>query len=106
MRTSPESPRTEVGVSVRFGARCQTPRANQSPNPYGTTLVSTSGLTSAEVVWVFSPSSSPELVAAFKSDNPKARNCHVTFVTTYGVKRNKHSGIVQSEVTLDDLFRA
>ena len=45
-------------------------------------------------------------VATFKSDNPKARNCHVTFVTTYGVKRNKHSGIVQSEVTLDDLFRA
>ena len=44
-------------------------------------------------------------VATFKSDNPKARNCHVTFVTTYGVKRNKHSGIVQSEVTLDDLFR-
>ena len=45
-------------------------------------------------------------VATFKFDNPKTRNCHVTFVTTYGVKRNKHSGIVQSEVTLDDLFRA
>lgn len=29
---------------------------------------------------------------------------HLTYVTTYGLKRNKHSGIVQSEVTLDDLF--
>jgi len=44
-------------------------------------------------------------VATFQEDNPTARNCHVTMVTTYGVKPNKHSGIVQSEVTLDDLFR-
>lgn len=29
---------------------------------------------------------------------------HLTFVTTYGVKYNAYSGIVQSEVTLDDLF--
>ena len=29
--------------------------------------------------------------------------CH-TFITTYGVARNLHSGIVQSEVTMDDLF--
>ena len=28
-----------------------------------------------------------------------------TFITTYGVARNIHSGIVQSEVTMDDLFR-
>lgn len=28
-----------------------------------------------------------------------------TFITTYGVVRNNHSGIVQSEVTMDDLFR-
>lgn len=27
-----------------------------------------------------------------------------TFITTYGVARNLHSGIVQSEVTMDDLF--
>lgn len=31
---------------------------------------------------------------------------HLTYVTTYGLKRNKHSGIVQSEVRLDDLFRS
>ena len=29
---------------------------------------------------------------------------HQTFVTTYGVKQNMYSGIVQSEVLLDDLF--
>jgi len=29
---------------------------------------------------------------------------HLTFITTYGVKRNTHSNIVQSEVQLDDLF--
>lgn len=28
-----------------------------------------------------------------------------TFVTTYGVKRNQHSGLVDSEVTMDDLFQ-
>jgi hypothetical protein len=28
-----------------------------------------------------------------------------TFITTYGVARNIHSGIVQSEVTMDDLFK-
>ena len=27
-----------------------------------------------------------------------------TFITTYGVKRNMHSGLVNSEVKLDDLF--
>ena len=30
---------------------------------------------------------------------------HLTLVTTQGVVRNAHSGVVQSEVTLDDLFR-
>ena len=29
----------------------------------------------------------------------------LTMVTSAGLLRNKHSGIVQSEVTLDDLFR-
>lgn len=30
---------------------------------------------------------------------------HLTMVTTYGVRQNSHSGIVQSEVVLDDLFK-
>ena len=29
---------------------------------------------------------------------------HLTFVTTYGVKRNAYSNMVQSEINLDDLF--
>ena len=31
---------------------------------------------------------------------------HLTLVTAVGLLRNSHSGIVKSEVTLDDLFRA
>ncbi len=40
----------------------------------------------------------------FKSATGTRKAVHLTYVTTYGLKRNKHSGIVQSEVTLDDLF--
>lgn len=29
---------------------------------------------------------------------------HLTFITTYGLSRNTHSGNVQTEVTMDDLF--
>ena len=47
-----------------------------------------------------------EKVGAFKRETGTRDNCHLTFVTTYGLCRNSHCGIVQSEVTLDDLFRA
>ena len=30
---------------------------------------------------------------------------HLTMVTTYGVAYGKHSGIVQKEVVMDDLFK-
>ncbi len=45
-----------------------------------------------------------ERIALFKhvSKTKKAINC--TFVTTYGIKSNSHSGIVNSEVTMEDLF--
>ena len=29
---------------------------------------------------------------------------HLTMITTYGIAHGKHSGIVQKEVTMDDLF--
>ena len=29
---------------------------------------------------------------------------HLTMVTTYGVKRNEHSSIIQNQVTMNDLF--
>ena len=41
----------------------------------------------------------------FKTLTGTKKAVHLTYVTTYGLKRNRHSGIVQSEVTLDDLFR-
>ena len=46
-----------------------------------------------------------EKVGAFKRETGTRDNCHLTFVTTYGLRRNSHCGMVQSEVTLDDLFR-
>ena len=45
-------------------------------------------------------------VEAFRRYTHTTSACHLTFVTTYGVKRNRHSGIIQSQVTLDDLFQA
>ena len=47
-----------------------------------------------------------ERISFFKhvTKTKKAVNC--TFVTTYGIKQNSHSAIVNNEVTMDDLFRA
>ena len=45
-----------------------------------------------------------EKIGAFKRETGTRDNCHLTFVTTYGLRRNPHSSMVQSEVTLDDLF--
>ena len=42
----------------------------------------------------------------FKETTGTRKAVHLTYVTTYGLKRNKHFGIVQSEVTLEDLFRS
>jgi hypothetical protein len=41
---------------------------------------------------------------AFGNETGAAATTHLTFVTTYGVKRNAYSNMVQSEVLLDDLF--
>lgn len=40
----------------------------------------------------------------FRRESKTKKALHLTFVTTYGVKRNMYSGLVQSEVILDDLF--
>ena len=42
-----------------------------------------------------------KLRESLKDDN---KSIHLTFVTSRGVKQNMYSGIVQNEVTLDDLF--
>ena len=39
-----------------------------------------------------------------KSQKQKKALQH-TFITTYGLKQNKYSGMIQSEVTMDDLFQ-
>jgi len=43
-------------------------------------------------------------VEAFRRETGTKGGIHLTFVTPYGVKRNKYWNLVQSEVTLDDLF--
>lgn len=43
-------------------------------------------------------------MALLRESMKKTQTLQLTFVTTFGVKKNMYSGIVQSEVTLDDLF--
>jgi hypothetical protein len=43
-------------------------------------------------------------VATFEKEAKAKKATHITMITTYGIKQNKYSGMVQSEVTLDDLF--
>lgn len=40
----------------------------------------------------------------FKEESSTRKSIHLTLVTTFGIKRNTHSGIVQSEIKMDDLF--
>lgn len=42
---------------------------------------------------------------AFVQETKTRKSIHLTMVTTYGVKRNEYSGIIQSEVMIDDLFK-
>ena len=44
-------------------------------------------------------------MAIFKADTKTSKSLVTTMVTTYGVLRGIHSGIAQSEVVMDDLFR-
>ncbi|MDR1512000.1 MAG: ATP-binding protein [Propionibacteriaceae bacterium] len=43
--------------------------------------------------------------AAFVAETGTKRAVHITLVTPFGLIRNSHSGIAQSQVTADDLFR-
>lgn len=44
-------------------------------------------------------------ITTFKRESSIGKSVHLTFVTAHGLKRNAYSGLAQSEVTLDDLFR-
>lgn len=45
-----------------------------------------------------------EKVGAFREITKCRESVFVTMITTYGVARNQHSYLIQSQVTLDDLF--
>ena len=44
-------------------------------------------------------------ISLFKEETETRSSVHLTMVTVDGVRRNEYAGVVQSEVTLDDLFR-
>ena len=44
-------------------------------------------------------------ISLFKEETETKSSVHLTMVTVDGIRRNEHSFVVQSEVTLDDLFR-
>jgi len=43
-------------------------------------------------------------ISAFRQATQTRDALHITMITTYGVKPNSHSSIVQTQVTMDDLF--
>jgi hypothetical protein len=43
-------------------------------------------------------------IESLRSHLSPRQTIHLTMVTTYGIAVGKHSGIVQSQVTMDDLF--
>jgi len=45
-----------------------------------------------------------ERMSIFQAETKTRNSTRVTMITTYGVLQNKHSGIVDDEVTLEDLF--
>ena len=43
--------------------------------------------------------------AAFKEETKTHKTVHLTMIATYSVKRNQYLGNIQSEVTVNDLFK-
>jgi len=43
-------------------------------------------------------------IEIFRNETKTKKALHLTMITTYGVKPGKYSGIVQSEVSMDELF--
>jgi len=44
-------------------------------------------------------------IAVFEAETSSKKAVHLTMMTTYGIVKNTHSGIIHSEVTLDALFQ-
>ncbi|MDR2425444.1 MAG: AAA family ATPase [Prevotellaceae bacterium] len=45
-----------------------------------------------------------EKIEVFKQETSSRKTIHLLMLSTFGVKQNKYSGIVQNEIHLDDLF--
>ena len=45
-----------------------------------------------------------EKIETFRQEVAPRKAIHLLMLTTFGVKQNLYSGIVQNDVTLDDLF--
>ena len=43
-------------------------------------------------------------MSIFREETKTTKPLSITFITTYGVKRNEWSDVVHSEITLNDLF--
>ena len=43
-------------------------------------------------------------ISAFISETKTKKSVQLTFITTYGLKRNEYSSVAQNEVVMDDLF--
>ena len=43
-------------------------------------------------------------IEALKKTLTAKQSVHLTMITTYGIAYGKHSGIVQKQVVMDDLF--
>ena len=44
-------------------------------------------------------------IETFRKKTKTKKAVQIVFVTTYGVESNPYSGIIQKQVTLDDLFK-
>ena len=44
-------------------------------------------------------------IGAFKEETKFKKSIQLVMITTFGVKKNKYSSIVQNQVVLDDLFK-
>ena len=44
-------------------------------------------------------------ISVFRQETKSRKSLQLIMITTYGLKRNMYSGLVQNQVTLDDLFQ-
>ncbi len=44
-------------------------------------------------------------IETFRKNTGTKKSVQIVFVTTYGVEANQYSGIIQKQVTMDDLFK-